>query len=479
MKPVIYFRVDGNAQIGLGHVVRCIALAQMLESDFNIEFVCNDIPESFINELDQLGFGFTRIDNENDFLSKLISGSIIVLDHYAFDSDYQKKIKEKGYKLVCIDDLHDKTFFADLIINHAPGVTPLNYQAQINTQFALGLDYVLLRPIFLNKAKQPVIRAPIETVFVCFGGADSKNLTQIVVDVLKVDERFNKIIVVTGSAYSYLNQLKSAIGDSPNVFLHHAIDSGTVAGLMEQAGLAIVPASGILLEAMAVGCKIIAGMYVENQKFLFEKYKDMQAFVNAQDFSSTNLKVALNEAFKLPVNGRKKVFDGHSGIRLLKMFYQLTGKTNLELRKARRSDLKITYKWATNKKIREFSFSKDSITFDEHRKWFLDKIESPECYYYLAENAGKIVGSIRLDIDGSDAIISYLVDTNYQGIGFGTELLKKGVMALASEKLRDVNKVTGYVMPENKASCRTFEKLGFKKTKMLEKYQYTLSLNQI
>ena len=42
---------------------------------------------------------------------------IVVLDGYHFDTNYQTKIKQKGCKLVCIDDLHDKHFVADIIIH--------------------------------------------------------------------------------------------------------------------------------------------------------------------------------------------------------------------------------------------------------------------------------------------------------------------------------------------------------------------------
>ncbi len=55
---------------------------------------------------------------------------IVVLDGYHFGTNYQKQIKLKGAKLVCIDDMHDKEFVADLIINHIPRITPQDYNVQ-------------------------------------------------------------------------------------------------------------------------------------------------------------------------------------------------------------------------------------------------------------------------------------------------------------------------------------------------------------
>ena len=39
------------------------------------------------------------------FLNKLTGDEIVVLDGYQFDSNYQKEIKNKESKLVCIDDV--------------------------------------------------------------------------------------------------------------------------------------------------------------------------------------------------------------------------------------------------------------------------------------------------------------------------------------------------------------------------------------
>ena len=145
----IYIRVDGNSDIGLGHVTRCIALAHMLKVDYEIRFYSKFIPDSICNELFSNGIELKKINDEASFLNAIESRQIVVLDGYKFDTEYQRQIKSRGAKLICIDDLHDKKFYADLIINHAPGVKPENYSAQYYTQFCLGPEYALLRPVFL------------------------------------------------------------------------------------------------------------------------------------------------------------------------------------------------------------------------------------------------------------------------------------------------------------------------------------------
>ena len=202
MKAEVFIRADGGPKIGLGHLVRCSALANMLKDDFSISFFCKEIPEKLQVEFQQNGYFVVIIDHEDQFFSQISGESIVVLDGDGFDTDYQQKIKVSGARLVCIDSLHNRRFLADLIISHAPGLTSDNYKAQPYTRFALGIKYALLRPSFLEQVKKTRILTKIENVFICFGGADPLHITEKVLQVISGIERFKKIIVITGNEYS-------------------------------------------------------------------------------------------------------------------------------------------------------------------------------------------------------------------------------------------------------------------------------------
>jgi len=266
MKPEILIRADGNPLIGLGHLVRCSALAHMLKDDFNITFICKNIPDPMLAKLNNNGFNCCKIEIENEFISRLNDNTIAVLDGYHFDIGYQKQVKATGSKLVCIDDLHDKEFLADLIINHAPGITIQDYKAQPYTQFALGLDFALLRPAFLKQAKKERKIDKIETVLICFGGSDYYNLTDSTLRVIMGFGQFRKIIVVTGSAYKHVDSLNAMIKADHRIVCHHDLDSKQMISLMVESSLAIVPCSSILLELFTVGVPTITGFYVDNQR---------------------------------------------------------------------------------------------------------------------------------------------------------------------------------------------------------------------
>lgn len=133
----------------------------------------------------------------------------------------------------------------------------------------------------------------------------------------------------------------------------------------------------------------------------------------------------------------------------------------LYLRNALLSDINLTYQWATDSKVRMYSFAKEKIEWENHKNWYSDKITDINCEYYILNYHGNNIGSIRFDIDRDGiAMISYLIDPGWHGKGLGKLILEYGIERLRSRR-DDVKLVFGIVLPENVASIRIFEKLGF------------------
>jgi spore coat polysaccharide biosynthesis predicted glycosyltransferase SpsG len=103
-------RTDESAQIGLGHLVRCISLAQVFKSVYDIKFFCKRISSALEEELHANNFEIHKISKESEFFHNLDSSVITILDGYDFDISYQKKVKKRGARLVCIDDLAEGEF---------------------------------------------------------------------------------------------------------------------------------------------------------------------------------------------------------------------------------------------------------------------------------------------------------------------------------------------------------------------------------
>ena len=138
-----------------------------------------------------------------------------------------------------------------------------------------------------------------------------------------------------------------------------------------------------------------------------------------------------------------------------------TKKNHLKLREATKNDVDLTFRWASDPNIRKYSFQQEAITQEMHYAWFNSKINDPDCLYLLLEKDSEVIGSIRYDINTeNEALISYLIDNNYHGHGYGNAILSLSLGVL-TEKHPRLKQLIGFVVPENIASRKIFERQGY------------------
>jgi UDP-2,4-diacetamido-2,4,6-trideoxy-beta-L-altropyranose hydrolase len=461
----LFFRCDASASIGLGHITRSISLATMLQSQWEITFCSKELPLLSEEHILSSGFNLIKLETEFDFFKLLNGSKIVILDGYNFDIQYQRKVKETNAVLVCIDDLHDSVFLSDLIINHAPLVFPRDYKAQAHTLFALGIPYILLRPLFINSFKNKPDYEKIETILICMGGADPLNITLNALSVVSKMVGINKILVITGPSYIYEDSLISVIENDERILHRKKLNESEMLNCLLDADLAIVPSSGILYETLATGTPAIIGMYTENQKLIYDYFVSKEYIFDGKDLS----KVEIEKALELAMVEKRKIgvtdfYDMLQGVkeRYLRLFDLFKISAKFKLRPIQISDNDITFKWASNPEIRKSSFSTHEITVEEHSSWFEKKFKDANCLYYIGELEGKEVGSIRFDKIENVLRISYLVDPLFQGLGLGILFLLKGIqeVSLLCRSL-NINKIIGEVFKSNIPSIKAFERLGF------------------
>lgn len=261
-KRRIIFRADGNSRIGLGHVVRSLALADMLRNEFECVFAIQEPEETLKSQILETCDGIISLpvcapteDRFNYELAAYISDEeIVVLDGYSFDTAYQKNIKARGAQLVCIDDIHAYSFVADVILNQAGGVDATKYKVAPHTKLLLGPTFALLRRSFLKASKQD--RSLPEgnlKLLLNMGGADPENYTLKIAQEITASESIATIEIVVGSAYKHLQELTNWLQDKPNITLHQNLDAGQMCQLMLQCPVAITSASGVAYEYATVG----------------------------------------------------------------------------------------------------------------------------------------------------------------------------------------------------------------------------------
>ncbi|CCH55859.1 putative protein MJ1062 [Fibrisoma limi BUZ 3] len=271
MPKKILFRADGNAQIGLGHVMRCLALAEMLGDAYERRFAIVQPAPEVAKRIEEKGVTVVPLPGYelNDFLAVAAPDDVTVLDGYAFDEAYQRAVRAKVGKLVYIDDLVTGHQVADVLINHTGAITEYDYDAEAYTQFLLGPHYALLRSEFFADFAAPPTKGPI---FVSLGGADPQNVSIKVLDALRI--AFHQIgqswrvrLVIgpfhpdRASIEAYQDKLK-----------HLTILSNLTAGQMvtevQKCRLAITACSTIAYEVCATNRPLLAIQTADNQERL-------------------------------------------------------------------------------------------------------------------------------------------------------------------------------------------------------------------
>ncbi|MCX8491443.1 MAG: UDP-2,4-diacetamido-2,4,6-trideoxy-beta-L-altropyranose hydrolase, partial [Cyclobacteriaceae bacterium] len=139
-KQRILFRADGNRSIGLGHVSRCLALAELLYDDFEIAFAIREPDDQILSDIEKVSHKVIQLlvqanvsDLKNELTPYLTGFEIVVLDGYAFNTEYESAIKKKAAALISIDDIPNHHFVTDGIINFCGAIQSGNYSREFYT----------------------------------------------------------------------------------------------------------------------------------------------------------------------------------------------------------------------------------------------------------------------------------------------------------------------------------------------------------
>lgn len=294
----VFFRADAGAGIGYGHFIRTLALADMLKDDFDCTFFTSEPTPYQISELKSV-CRHIALEEKNKFtafLDYLTGDEIVVLDNYFYTTDYQDSIKEKGCKLVCIDDMHDRHYVADLIVNQGICWTREDYSCEPYTRFAFGLRYALLRKPFFEACKARKSKGAMAdklNVVVAFGGSDFLDLTQKTIAGILDEPTVETVTAIVGDRYSSDRMI-----DSPRVVYRKNLSAKEVADVFLNTDLAIMPASTMMNEAMACGSRIIGGYYVRNQEYDYYAFLKENYIEGVDDYTDDDAVDRIRKALR-------------------------------------------------------------------------------------------------------------------------------------------------------------------------------------
>lgn len=274
----IAIRVDGGFKIGLGHIYRSLALAEMTAPIYQSIFIISEPSKQIRTLISNSKFELIAIQklpfqDEIKLLSNELLPSLkpdaIVLDGYHFKEEYQKQLVGKGFKLVSIDGIYNCHFYSQAILNYNMYATKESYSKEAYTQTYLGAKYCLLRNDFINAIAQRGKVKRGNELLIMFGGSDQFNLTLQTLKMLKKcwkQESSCTINVLVGGSYQFKEALTGYAERTTNIKVNYNLNSSEMVQLFQKTSLAITAASYSLYEMFCIGIPVITGHYVDNQK---------------------------------------------------------------------------------------------------------------------------------------------------------------------------------------------------------------------
>lgn len=491
----VVFRADASSRMGIGHLMRCLTLAEALhERGADTCFICRDHPGNLIELLRRQAMPVTVLPapaqtpevNSEGYVASLdvtqaedaeqtieaLHGDCpdwLVVDHYGLDADWEQRLRPYTAKLMVIDDMANLRHDCDLLLNQ-------NYSGEVENCYSdlvsekcrllLGPRYALLRPEYeaYRRTLQPR-GVVVRRVLVFFGNSDPHNITSLALEALSAPEfQHLEVDVVVGANNAQRVALEEQVLARPLTNMYGSRPH--LADLMSHADLAIGAGDGTTWERICLGLPSLVVSIAGNQRQTCDalaRAELIQHIGSFRDVRSTDLIDALKGWIRNPERLlacstlSPLLVDGLGGLRLAEVLHQ-TPANKLRLRSACPDDVGLFFHWANDPEVRRQAIHSEPISWNGHQEWFARKLTDSQSRLFVLLAGALPVGQIRFDWQGDEAQIDYSLDALVRARGWGAQLVSLGsALVQQSEPVR----IRAEVKVGNHSSRAIFSRLGF------------------
>jgi UDP-2,4-diacetamido-2,4,6-trideoxy-beta-L-altropyranose hydrolase len=289
----VIIRADASPDIGAGHQMRCLALAQAIgklggRAVFAAAQTLPLVEQRVVGE----GISFIHIKAapgsvadavETAAIANNFEAGWIVADGYCFDAEFQGRIKAAGLHLLIIDDVSGcRHYHGDVIVNQNVSAGSLDYAArEPYTDLCLGTHYALLRHDFLQPPRTVRPCPPhANKVLVTLGGGETSTAMETVVEaLLQCAIADLRAVILLDAAHPALSTMQEKAEAFPGA-IDFVTDSTRIAEHMRWAHMAVSAGGGTTWELAYFGVPMLLVVVAENQRPSTEELADRQAVVN-------------------------------------------------------------------------------------------------------------------------------------------------------------------------------------------------------
>lgn len=463
---------DLGRQNGLGHFMRCLALAQAWEdrggsavfalssAGIGAQHRLSDV-WSAIRWLPPDELGRASAERVREMATE---ARVLVLDSYHLDAEYLASVRGAGRPICLVDDDgRGMRFHPDFLLNHNPYATARLYPCPHKATILLaGPDYTLLRRSFAGARREHETKAEVEEVLITVGGGSSGRLGSRIADI--VDKAFpsgSLRITLAGGVMDPQADARRRSGRSRRLS-----DVWDLSRYMAGADLAVAAAGVTSWELAYVGVPTVLVVRAANQRPVAEYLTGKGAAVMGSEAAvhlaaerlagSLHALRAHSERKDLSQRART-IMDGYGRDRAA----MVLDAGGVRLRDADKSDATLLWRWANEPLVRRNSFQQRQIPWAEHVEWYRDRLEDPGTRIYIAVDAEeRPAGQVRIQCDkAQEAVVSCLVEPKHRGMGIAAEMLR---LAAARFRAAASTPLHAYVKTGNRASARAFRAAGYR-----------------
>jgi len=488
----IAFRTDASLQIGTGHVMRCLTLADSLSKrGSKIRFVCRHLPEYMQKMLSKKGYELQLLDSllsENDIgdlahsnwlgttqyedaqdtllaLSDRIWDWLLV-DHYALDARWESELRKSAKRLLVIDDIADRLHDCDMLLDqNYYADTGKRYTGKVPThcRLLLGPHYALLRNEFREWRQQIKPRSgQVKRILVFFGGVDAYNYTGRAIDAL-ADLGINglQIDVVIGVQNPYREQTELACKEHG---FNCYVQIDRMAELMAAADLAIGAGGSATWERCCLGLPTFVMCTADNQKkqvadaasegllYAPEINEDVKKWIKRHLCTL----IDNSHLMELISNNGRQAVDGNGVLRVIRYM----GCHGINIRVATFEDSEKLFEWRNHPTVRAVSRNTEVISREDHQQWFEKILSSPDKVLLIGHSNGLPIGVVRFDRKDDEAEVSIYLVPGTNASGLGSDLLQSAEQWL-STSYPEIRKILACVLGGNVRSNHLFLGAGY------------------
>lgn len=294
MMPKVVIRVDSSYEIGGGHVMRCLAIAEELrQKGVDVIFLCRDYPGSYASIIRKRLFRCMILDakqspkgeapnhetynwelDAEETISKLClinECHLMIVDHYGLDARWEHRVAQYSRAVMVIDDLANRNHEANLLLDQTAGRKVWEYEGLVNPNCSIkcGVSYVLLRREFDQWRSTSLERKRngIENLMISFGGSDKHQFTLRAFQVLNqlISLRNASVTILLGPSFRGEDQVHSLISQS-SMKCTVSKNSNNVAQMLSSCDLVIGAAGTSAWERCYLGVPSVMVAVAENQE---------------------------------------------------------------------------------------------------------------------------------------------------------------------------------------------------------------------